>query len=166
MPILRPLILALAALAIQFPPPAVDLPKHQGQEPDWLAPYHDAAGRLMGEAMSSDAAWQRLAYLGDTYGNRLSGSPNLEAAIRWAVDEMKRDGLQNGDTEPVKVPHWVRGRESLEIVGPTPQPLVILGLGNSVGTPAAGIEADLLVGPRFQEIRGGPPPARGKKMVF
>src|SRR4051794_5190172 len=166
MPILRPLILALAALAIQFPPPAVDLPKHQGQEPDWLAPYHDAAGRLMGEAMSSDAAWQRLAYLGDTYGNRLSGSPNLEAAIRWAVDEMKRDGLENVHAEPVKVPHWVRGRESLEIVGPTPQPLVILGLGNSVGTPAAGIEAELLVVRSFEELEAARDRVKGKIVLF
>src|SRR3954469_5516279 len=141
MPILRPLVLAL--LVFQFPPPAVDVPKRAA--PEWLSAYRDAAGRLIGEAVASDAAWQRLAYLGDTYGNRISGSPNLEAAIKWAVEEMKRDGLENVHTEAAKVPHWVRGRESLEIAGPIPQPLVILGLGNSVGTPPAGIEADLLV---------------------
>ena len=117
MPILRPLALALLVL-LQFPPPAVDVPKRAA--PAWLAPYRDATGRLMGEALASDAAWQRLAYLGDTFGHRLSGSPNLEAAIRWAVEEMKRDGLENVRTEPVKVPHWVRGRESLEIVGADP----------------------------------------------
>src|SRR3954463_961182 len=166
MPILRPLILALAALAIQFPPPAVDLPKHQGQDPDWLAPYHDAAGRLMGEAMSWEAGWPGFASLGDTYGNRLSGSPNLEAAIRWAVDEMKRDGLENVHAEPVKVPHWVRGRESLEIVGPVPQPLVILGLGNSVGTPAAGIEADLLVVRSFEELEAARDRVKGRIVLF
>src|SRR3954464_4425269 len=120
----------------------------------------------MGEAMSSDAAWQRLAYLGDTYGNRLSGSPNLEAAIRWAVDERKRDGLENVHAEPVKVPHWVRGRESLEIVGPVPQPLVILGLGNSVGTPATGIEAELVVVHSFEELEAARDRVKGRIVLF
>src|SRR4051812_15239927 len=166
MPILRPLIFALAALAIQFPPPAVDLPKHQAQAPDWLAPYHDAAGRLMGEAMSSDAAWQRLAYIGDTFGNRLSGSPNLDAAIRWAVDEMKRDGLENVRAEPVKVPHWVRGRESLEIAGAIPQPLTILGLGNSVGTPPGGLEADLVIAHSFEELDAMRDRVKGRIVLF
>src|SRR5829696_5245871 len=156
--ILRPFALALLLLPTvavtnaggQFPPPAVDVPKRAA--PQWLAPYRDASSRLIGEALSSDAAWQRLAYLGDTYGHRLSGSPNLEAAIRWAVDEMKRDGLENVRTEAVKVPHWVRGRESLEITGAIPQPLVMLGLGNSVGTPAAGIDAELLVVHTFEQL--------------
>ena len=120
----------------------------------------------MGEAVSSDAAWQRLAYLGDTFGNRLSGSPNLEAAIKWAVQEMKKDGLENVHTEAVKVPHWVRGRESLEIVGAIPQPLVILGLGNSAGTPAAGIEADLLVVHTFEELDAARERVKGKIVLF
>src|SRR5437868_5597467 len=148
MPILRPL--AIVVLLFQFPPPAVDVATRA--TPEWLAPYRDATSRLMGEAVASDAAWQRLAYLGDTYGHRLSGSPNLDAAIRWAVEEMKRDGLENVHTEAVKVPHWVRGRESLEITGPVPQPLVMLGLGNSVGTPEEGIEAELLVVRSFEEL--------------
>ena len=162
--LLRPLVFALAVLAIQFPPPAVDVDRSSA--PQWLAPYREASGRLIGEAMSSDAAWQRLAYLGDTYGNRLSGSPNLEAAIKWAVEEMKRDGLENVRAEPVKVPHWVRGRESLEIVGPIPQPLVMLGLGNSVGTPPAGIEADLIVAHSFDELDAARDKVKGKIVLF
>ena len=162
MPILRPL--ALALLLSQFPPPAVDVPKRA--TPQWLAPYRDATSRLIGEAVASDAAWQRLAYLGDTYGHRLSGSPNLEAAIRWAVEEMKRDGLENVHTEPVKVPHWVRGRESLEITGAIPQPLVMLGLGNSIGTPPAGIEAELVVVHGFEELEAARDRVRGRIVLF
>jgi len=162
MPILRPL--ALVLLLAQFPPPAVDVPKRAA--PEWLSPYRDAASRLTGEAVATDAAWQRLAYLGDTYGHRLSGSPNLEAAIRWAVEEMKRDGLENVHTEAVKVPHWVRGRETLEIAGPIPQPLVILGLGNSVGTPPAGIEAELLVVHSFDELDAVKDRVKGRIVLF
>ena len=172
MPILRPLAFALllwpavvsTEAGAQFPPPAVDVPKHAA--PEWLAPYRDASGRLIGAAVSSDAAWQRLAYLGDTYGNRLSGSANLEAAIRWAIEEMKRDGLENVHPEAVKVPHWVRGRESLEIAGPRPQPLVMLGLGNSVGTPAAGLEADLLVVHSFEELEAARDRVKGRIVLF
>ena len=162
MPILRPL--ALALLIAQFPPPAVDVPKRAA--PEWIAPFRDAAARLMGEAVTTDAAWQRLAYLGDTYGHRISGSPNLEAAITWAVEEMKRDGLENVHTEAVKVPRWVRGRESLEIAGPIPQPLVMLGLGNSVGTPPAGIEADLLVVHNFEELDALRDRVKGRIVLF
>ena len=168
------LLAAVLVLPSQFPPPAVDPPKTSS--PEWIAPYREPAARLIGAAVATDEAWQRLAYLGDTFGNRLSGSPNLEAAIRWAVDEMKRDGLENVHTEPVKVPHWVRGRESLEIVAPAsadaaagqafPQPLVILGLGNSVGTPPAGVEGDLLVVKSFEELDAQRDRARGRIVLF
>jgi carboxypeptidase Q len=39
------------------------------------------------------------------------------------------------------VPKWVRGRESLDLIEPIRQPLPMIGLGNSVGTPPGGIEA-------------------------
>jgi carboxypeptidase Q len=159
---LRPF--ALVLLILQFPPPSVDVTRPHVVP--WLTPYRDPASRLLGEALSGDAAWQRLAYLGDTFGNRLSGSPNLDAAIRWAVEEMKNDGLENVHTEPVKVPHWVRGHESLEIAGALPQPLVILGLGNSVGTPAAGIEAELIVVHSFEELDAARDRVTGKIVLF
>src|SRR5215471_10581693 len=113
--------------------------------PSWLEPYREPASRLIGEATASTFAWQRLAILTDTIGNRLSGTAALDRAIAWAVDEMKRDGLENVRTEKVMVPKWVRGNESAEILEPAAHPMVMLGLGDSVGTPAAGVQADVLV---------------------
>ena len=132
----------------------------------WLDPHRDAASRLLGEALASDFAWQRLAELGDTFGHRLSGSKALEGAIDWAVAQMKKDGLENVRKEPVKVPHWVRGNESLEIVAPHPSALVMLGLGNSVGTVAEGIEAELLVVRTFEELDAAGPRVKGKIVLF
>jgi len=141
-----------------------------GQQPArtdaWLDPHRDAASRLLGEALANDFAWQRLAELGDTFGHRLSGSKALEDAIDWAVAQMKKDGLENVRKEPVKVPHWVRGKESLEIVAPYPSALVMLGLGNSIGTAADGIEAELLVVRTFQELDAAGPRVKGKIVLF
>jgi carboxypeptidase Q len=134
--------------------------------PTWLDPYREPASRLVGEAMSNSFAWERLAQLGDTFGHRLSGSQSLDDAIQWAVSEMKKDGLENVHTEPVKVPHWVRGRESLEITTPRPMPLVILGLGNSVGTPPDGLEAEVLVVRTFDELDAAADRVRGRIVLF
>ena len=132
----------------------------------WLDPYRDPSARLVGEALASRHAWERLAELGDTFGHRLSGSRALEDAIDWAVDQMKKDGLENVHKEPVKVPHWVRGRESLQIVSPRVHDLVILGLGNSVGTAPEGVEGELLIVHSFQELDAAGPRIKGKIVLF
>jgi carboxypeptidase Q len=155
-----PLVLALLLLA--FPVQA----QRPATSTAWLDPHRDAASRLLGEALSTRFAWDRLAELGDTYGHRLSGSQALEDAIDWAVEQMKKDGLENVRKEPVKVPHWVRGQESLEIVAPRRHTLVMLGLGNSVGTPADGIEAELLIVRSFQELDAAGPRVKGKIVLY
>jgi carboxypeptidase Q len=136
------------------------------QSGDWLAPYRPIATRILAEAQKDDATWQRLAELTDTFGNRLSGSETLEQAIDWAVATMKADGFDNVHKEPVMVPKWVRGAESLELIAPVRQKLVMLGLGSSVGTPAAGIEADVLVVKNFDELKARAADARGKIVLF
>ena len=105
----------------------------------WLDAYRQPAARLIAESMGDSFAWRRLALLTDTAGHRLSGTPQLDKAIQWAVAEMKRDGLENVHTEPVMVPKWVRGRESAEIVEPARHTIAMLGLGESIGTPAVWI---------------------------
>ncbi len=136
------------------------------QSADWIDAYREPASRLIGEALSSHFAWERLAFIGDTFGHRLSGSQALEDAIRWAVEEMKKDELENVRAEPVKVPHWVRGQESAEIIAPRRHALVMLGLGNSVGTPAAGVEGDVLVVRSFAELDAAGERVRGKIVLY
>ena len=128
--------------------------------------YRAAAARIIGAALTSDRAYSRLAHLTDHIGHRLSGSKNLERAIEWAVAEMKRDGLDNVRTEKVMVPHWVRGEESLEMVTPVPRKLTMLGLGNSVGTPAEGITAEAVVVRNFAELDRLGEGVRGKIVVY
>ena len=128
--------------------------------------YRAAAARIIGAALTSDRAYERLAYLTDHIGHRLSGSKGLERAIEWAVTEMKRDGLDNVRKEKVMVPHWVRGEESLEMLTPLPRNLQMLGLGNSVGTPAEGISAEAVVVRNFGELDRLGEKVRGKIVVY
>lgn len=137
-----------------------------GPRPAWLDPYRDTTSQLIRAATADDFAWRRLAELTDTYGNRLSGSENLTRAIAWAVDAMKKDGLENVAAEPVMVPRWIRGRESAEVVDPPRHPLSILGLGGSVATPPAGLEADVLVVNNFDDLRARAAEAKGRIVLF
>jgi len=141
------------------------IPAAPGQA-GWLAPYREPAARLIASAQADLSAWQRLAELCDRFGPRLAGSENLERAIEWVVAEMKKDGLENVRAEKVMVPHWVRGHEWAEITRPARRPLVMLGLGNSVGTGPSGVEADLLVVRSFDELTAKAGEARGKIVLF
>jgi len=133
---------------------------------DWLTPFRQNAARLIKEATTDDFAWQRLAELTDTYGNRLAGSGNLERAIQWAEATMKKDGLDNVRVEPVMVPTWVRGAERATIIDPPEHPLSMLGLGGSVATPAGGVEADVLVVKSFDDLSSRAAAAKGKVVLF
>ena len=156
-------VLALALTHVAAQPPH---PSGNGTRTTWLDPYREPAGRLIGEAVSSTFAWQRLAVLTDTIGNRLSGSPALDRAIEWAVAEMKKDGLENVHTERVMVPKWVRGAESADLVEPVRHPMAMLGLGNSVGTPREGVRGEVVVVHSFEELDAKAAMARGRIVLF
>jgi carboxypeptidase Q len=132
----------------------------------WLSPLREDATRLIRAATADDFAWQRLAELTDTYGHRLSGSENMARAVEWAVRTMKADGLENVRTERVMVPHWVRGRESAEIVDPPRHQIPILGLGGTVPTPPGGLEAEVLVVSSFDDLRVKGAEAKNRIVLF
>jgi carboxypeptidase Q len=134
--------------------------------PGWVNDYQSTATRLINEATRDQFAWDRLAVLTDTIGNRLSGSPQLDRAISWAVAEMKRDGLENVHTEKVMVPKWVRGNEHVEVISPSRHALAMLGLGNSVGTPPDGIEAPVVVVHGFEELEAHGSELRGRIVLL
>jgi carboxypeptidase Q len=132
----------------------------------WLDPFRANAGKLIAAATADQFAWDRLAELTDTYGQRLSGSDNLNRAIAWAVETMKKDGLENVHTERVMIPKWVRGNESLEMIEPPHHVLPMLGLGGSIATPPAGIEADVMVVSNGDELIARSAEAKGKIVLF
>jgi carboxypeptidase Q len=146
------------ALSVLFAPPLSSQQR--------VSDYGDVANRIIDAATSSPRAYERLGDLVDTFGPRPSGSVALERAIDWILGQMQSDGLDNVRGEPVMVPHWVRGRESLELVLPRPRALPVLGLGGSVGTPPGGIRAEVLVVSTFEELEARADQARGRIVLF
>jgi carboxypeptidase Q len=128
--------------------------------------YRADADRLIDAALSDEAAYQRLTELVDGFGHRLSGSVALERAIDWILEEMQVDGLDNVRGEPVLVPRWVRGNESLEMIRPLARDLPMLALGGSVGTPPEGIRAEVMVVSTFDELTARADEAKGKIVLF
>ena len=128
--------------------------------------YRDAAARITARAVRDSAAWNRIAVLTETFGNRFSGSASLERAIDWTLEEMRKDGLDAVRGEPAMVPRWVRGAESAEMVSPRQQPLPMLGLGGSVATPAGGITAEVMVVTSYDDLAARAAEARGKIVLF
>jgi carboxypeptidase Q len=129
--------------------------------------YDEPSRQIIAAALEDDSGWDKLAHLCDQIGHRLSGSRQLEKAVEWAAAQMKKDGLQNVITQPVMVPHWVRGRESASMLEPRVQALHMLGLGGSIATPAQGITAELVAVANFDELENlGGDRIRGRIVLF
>jgi carboxypeptidase Q len=129
--------------------------------------YRDTASKLIDASLADQGGMEKLTYLCDRIGNRLSGSPALDKAIAWAAAQMKTDGLTNIVTPHVKVPHWVRGNESAALVEPVAHPLTILGLGGSVATPKKGITAEVVPVSSFEDLdKRGRAAIEGKIVLF
>ncbi|MDP2308762.1 MAG: M20/M25/M40 family metallo-hydrolase [Pseudomonadota bacterium] len=126
-----------------------------------LAPADPIVERLLAAARADTAAWDLLADLCDGIGARPTGSPALAKAVDWGVAQFgARDGLKVAK-EPVMVPVWTRGAESLLMLTPHAEPLAMLGLGGSVGT--TGVEAPVVVVSSFAELG---PQVAGKIVLF
>jgi hypothetical protein len=129
--------------------------------------YAPAAQKLISAALSDGQSLDRLQYLCDRIGNRLAGSASLERAIQWGAEEMKKAGLENVQTPPVMVPHWVRGKESAVLLSPVEKPLTMIGLGMSIGTPPEGITGDVVLAHTFDELKAlGREKVAGKIVLF
>ncbi len=129
--------------------------------------YRATADRLIDAALKDTDGYAKLTYLCDRIGNRISGSRSLEKAVAWSAEQMTRDGLANVQTLPLKVPHWIRGRESAKIVAPIERPLHMLGLGMSVGTPPEGITGDVVVVSGIEQLADlSRDRVRGKIVLF
>ena len=96
----------------------------------------DMNWRIRQEATTNSQIMPTLHRLSDVYGPRLTGSPNLDAAARWAVEQMEAWGLVNGHLEPFDFGHpgWSNERLSVHLVSPVADALVVEALAWTPGT--------------------------------
>ncbi|MXV13944.1 M20/M25/M40 family metallo-hydrolase [Hufsiella ginkgonis] len=102
--------------------------------------------KLFDEALVNGNSYQNLEYLCKKIGPRLSGSANAQKAVEWTKKLMEGYGFDRVYLQEVMVPHWVRGeKETAKIlVGKTQISVPIAALGMSVGTPKAGVTAEVV----------------------
>jgi hypothetical protein len=142
------------------------LPRFAAAENAIIERYRETAGRILGATLTDDEGFEKLAYLTTEIGNRLSGSRGLEAAIEWACERMRQEGLDVRKL-PVAVPHWVRGKEHARVVAPVERPLAMLGLGLSIGTPGGALIAPVVAVSSFEELAAlGRPAVEGKIVLY
>jgi Zn-dependent M28 family amino/carboxypeptidase len=147
--------------ALPSPTPAVFLPQTLAE-----------LKRLRQAALDSDYAYRQVARLSNNIGPRLSGSAQAAKAVEYVAGELKALGCEV-QLEKVMVPHWVRGEETAALVqfpgqaANTTQKIVLCALGDSVATPADGIEAEVIAVRNFDELKSLPrDKVEGKIVLF
>ena len=127
----------------------------------------EVASSILAEGMNHPKAYEMLSEL-TSIGSRLSGSENYEKAVQWGKAKMISLGFQNVHLQPVKVPHWVRGKvQFAEASTASGQklPLSICALGGSIGTPPVGVTAEVIEVQSIEEVRM-PGLVKGKIVFF
>jgi len=143
-----------------------------GGKSAWTPEQTAAMERVRDAAMKDPYALNQLRYLSDNIGPRLSGSPQAAKAVEYVAARMRALGAEVS-LEKAKVPHWVRGVETAEVVtwpGQAPgttQKVVLTALGGSVATPAEGITAEVVVVDDWEQLHALPAGAvKGKILLF
>ena len=127
--------------------------------------------RLQQAALTSDYAYRQVAHLSNNIGSRLTGSAQADKAVEYVASELKAIGCEV-QLERVRVPHWVRGEETAALVqfpgqaANTAQKIVLCALGDSVPTPADGIEAEVIAVRNFDELKSLPREKVAGKIVL
>src|SRR6267378_7087392 len=142
----------------QPPAPWAAAPQHSPQEQDNFPPQliHDL-NAIKTAALADDHAYKWLSHLTANIGPRPSGSPQAQAAVEYVAAELRQLGL-DVRLEEVKVPHWVRGAETAELVefpGQTPQTsqkIVVTALGGSTSTGTDGITSEVVLVRDFEQL--------------
>jgi len=110
-----------------------------------IADDQEMVSEIFRSALVHGRSHQLLGELCERYPHRLSGSPESAAANLWVKKVMEERGLAVR-LQKVMVPYWERGdtmKVEVSVDGRT-EALSALALGGSVGTPAGGMEAQVI----------------------
>ena len=122
--------------------------------------------KLRDAATKGSEAYAITESLTTEVGPRLAATEAEARARDWAVAKLTKLGFSNVRVEPFDMPAWERGTETLSVVSPFPQSLIIAALGNSGATPAAGIEAEVVRFATVDALNAAPDAAVKGKIVY
>jgi carboxypeptidase Q len=122
--------------------------------------------QLIRSAREGGRAWDLVRALCDDVGPRFPGTPGDVAAVAWAQEALGRAGLSRVRAEPAEATLWERGAESCTLLLPRRQPVVLTALGGSVGTPAGGIEAEVVEYASLQALDAAPEAEVAGRVVY
>ncbi len=101
---------------------------------------HDADSvtirKLYNEALQNGKTDSNLRYLTSRIGARISGSPQAQQTIDWAMRTMGQYHPDSIYLQPVMVPHWVRGAKETSYFTSKGRKVTmdVVALGGSIGT--------------------------------
>lgn len=126
----------------------------------------ETADALIDKGLADERAWEILESLTTEIGPRMGGSPEERRARAWGVRTLRDLGFENVRIETFEMPYWERVTESAAIAAPFAQPLHVTALGNSVATPAGGIEGDVVRFETMLDLADAPLEGFSGKIIF
>jgi len=143
-------LLVLASTACGQTPP-INPPPGFGQVPQGTGACSvekscaDLAPQMIRSAEGPSPLDENLRTLTDSIGGRVTGSPAAGRAAAWAVEALRRAGVDEVHTEKFTVAAgWSEGQTRLEVLSPAPFPVRLVSGGWSPPTPVGGITADIV----------------------
>lgn len=122
---------------------------------------------ITNEVLLHGTAYQNLEYLCKKIGHRLSGTEAEARTRTWAVQAFKEAGADTVWLQPVMVPKWTRGKESLKIrKGKELISIPMLSLGNSEGTKGKNLEAEIVCFETMEALKNAPEAMLKGKIAF
>jgi carboxypeptidase Q len=107
--------------------------KAEAAQPD---PTAEMDAKILAQVKADQNQMQAdLSYLADRLGPRLTGSPKLDQASHWTLEQFKALGLDNAHLEPWTIANsWTRGPATGRVIAPTEQALTLASAGWSPST--------------------------------
>lgn len=127
--------------------------------------------KIANEILTNGKAYENLRVLTKQVGGRLAGSPGMVKAEAWGAKTMKESGAGRTWLQECMVPHWVRGGKDEATAEyadgkTTRKSLDIVALGNSAGTGAKGLKADVVEVKSFAELEEKKEQVKGKIVFY
>jgi carboxypeptidase Q len=105
----------------------------------------DLAPLMIQSAEGASPLEENLRTLTDTIGGRVTGSPAAARAVAWAVEALRKAGVDSVHTEKFTVAAgWSEGRTRVDVLAPGAFPVRVVASGWAPPTPEGGITADVV----------------------